>query len=122
MGCFSYLCKKCGKPINSDSFSGQQASLFLLKDGKVVEEMHGQYDSYGRVFNNNMDSKEWEWGEWRDVCNLHFSDDVSNGTAAYHTRCYNGVHPLERSENDPNQGWGRYYEPKKNKFKHKLYK
>jgi len=50
MGCFSYLCKECGKGILSNSFRGEQVKLFYLKDGKVIEEMEGEYDSYGRVF------------------------------------------------------------------------
>lgn len=50
MGCFSFLCKECNKPVNSDSFEGEMVKLFLLKDGKVIQQMEGEYDSYGRVF------------------------------------------------------------------------
>jgi hypothetical protein len=50
MGCFSYLCKECGKEILSNSFRGEQVKLFYLQDGKVVEQMEGEYDSYGCVF------------------------------------------------------------------------
>lgn len=52
MGCFSFLCKECNNPINSSSFEGERVRLFLLKDGQVVQEMEGDYDSYGRVFIN----------------------------------------------------------------------
>ena len=50
MGCFSFLCQKCNKGILSTSFHGEQCKLYLLKDGKVIEMMEGEYDSYGRVF------------------------------------------------------------------------
>lgn len=50
MGCFSFLCKECNEPINSDSVHGEWVRLFLLNKGKVVHEMEGEYDSYGRVF------------------------------------------------------------------------
>ncbi len=50
MGCFSFMCKKCGKAILSSSFRGQEVELFLLKDGRVIQHMSGEYDSYGQVF------------------------------------------------------------------------
>lgn len=115
MGCFSFMCKECGKPILSNSFRGQRVKLFLLKKGKVAEEMEGEYDSYGRVFidasqredveHSLMDSKEWEI-DWSDVCDLMFDHDKSNGIAAIHSKCFTGEIPVTRSEDDPNQGWG----------------
>jgi len=61
MGCFSWLCKECGKGILSTSFDGEQVKLFLLKDGNVIEMMEGNYDSYGRVFTENgKDSIHWK--------------------------------------------------------------
>ena len=50
MGCFSFICKESGLPVASSSFDGDDCRLYLLKNGKVIEEMHGHYDSYGRVF------------------------------------------------------------------------
>lgn len=50
MGCFSFMCKECGKPVLSTSFAGQGVTLSLLSEGKVLQSMTGQYDSYGRVF------------------------------------------------------------------------
>jgi len=107
MGCFSYVCQICGDPVNSDSFSGEHVKLFLLKEGKVIEKLSGQYDSYGRVFDENMKSIEWKM-DWTDVCDLEFSKDKSNGIAAIHTDCFDGTIPIERSESDPDQGWGEY--------------
>lgn len=138
MGCFSFMCQGCGKAVLSDSFSGHQVELFLLKDGDVIQHMSGQYDSYGRVFTDDTceDSVQWEdpdpdapleagidivdfrTGEvtkpgvpykrdiWHKVCDLMYDSDISNGIAAIHTKCYHGVLPTVRSEDDPNQGWG----------------
>lgn len=110
MGCFSFLCKKSGKAALSTSFDGSPCYLFLLKDGKVIEEMHGNYDSYGRVFDENGES--FEWGiPWHSVCDLMFDErNLGNGIAVILDQYYDGVHPTTRSEDDPNQGWGNYEE------------
>jgi hypothetical protein len=107
MGCFSFKCKKSRKAVNSSSFTGDKVHLFLLKDGKPVEYMFGNYDSYGRVFSDKgNNSFEWKM-DWHDVCNLMFSSDKSNGIAAILDKHYDGEIPKTRSEDDPNQGWGR---------------
>ena len=100
MGCFSYLCKKSGKPINSSSFRGDKCHIFLLKGGKVVEEMHGNYDSYGRVF-----GFEWEM-DWGEAVDLHFNGNSNDGFAVYLDMHYENEIPTEISEDDPEQGWG----------------
>lgn len=103
MGCF--LCKVSGKPALSTSFDGSPCYLFLLKDGKVVEEMYGNYDSYGRVFNSTGESFEWEM-DWREVCDLMFDEsNYGNGIALVLAKYYNGSPPKTRSEQDPDQGW-----------------
>ncbi len=119
MGCFSFMCQKCGKPILSDSFSGQPVELFLLENGIVVDKMGGQYDSYGRVFTEDLkDSIQWKrywtYGYPETVedphstpaCDLLNDSSLSNGIAAIHTSCYSGEIPTESSPQDPNQGWG----------------
>ena len=106
MGCFSFICKRCGKGILSNSFRGERVELFLLKNGKVVEQMSGEYDSYGRVFDSKMESIEWEMDR-DDVCDLMFDEDRSNGVAAIHSSCWESEIPCERSYNDPDQGWGK---------------
>ena len=61
MGCFSFMCKHCGKAVLSSSFDGDPVTLYLLLDGKVIEQMEGEYDSYGRVFKpGNKDSYKWK--------------------------------------------------------------
>lgn len=114
MGCFSFLCKVSGKPALSTSFGGSACKLYLLKGGKVVEMMHGNYDSYGRVFKNGTskehtnelcDSFEWKMS-WDSICSLMFDPDDSNGIAMVLDLYDNGEIPTTRSEDDPDQGWG----------------
>lgn len=104
MGCFSWLCKQCGKPINSTSFDGEGVKLWLLQNGKVLEEMEGNYDSYGKVF-----EEEWK-NKWNEVCDLLFNNKSGDGIAAIHTDCWyksDKIVPTTQSENDENQGWGK---------------
>lgn len=58
MGCFSFICQKCGKGVKSSSFSGEQVHLFLLKEGNIIQRMTGEYNSYGTVFIDNTQSSE----------------------------------------------------------------
>lgn len=110
MGCFSFICKKSGKPALSTSFDGSPCHMFLLKNGKVIEEMFGNYDSYGRVFNNVGESFKWST-PWKGVCKLMFSKDKSNGIALVLTDTpITGTIPSTRSKDDPDQGWGSDYE------------
>ena len=111
MGCFSFICKKSGEPILSSSFSGDAVHLFLLKNGKVIEHMYGNYDSYGRVFNSKKLTDSFEWKmDWNDVCDLIFTKNKSNGIAAILAPYWKegDSYPTERSEDDPNQGWGEH--------------
>jgi len=116
MGCFSFICTECGKPINSDSFSGENVRLSLLQDGKVIEEMQGQYDSYGRVFGKEKGPKDTsltentsiDWKKpWGGVFDLMFSNKQNTGISAAHVKCIRPDYkPVKESKDDPNQGWG----------------
>ena len=121
MGCFSFICKKSGEPVLSSSFSGDAVHLFLLKNGKVIEHMYGNYDSYGRVFSDKKevddtsltDTTAFEWKmDWGDVCDLIFDSNRSNGIAAILAPYWKegDPYPTERSDDDPNQGWGDHGE------------
>jgi hypothetical protein len=101
-------------PAKSTSFNGTPVYLFLLRDGKVIEEMYGNYDSYGRVFTTELrkdvphelyESFEWSCG-WDEVCNLMFTERHDCGIALIRAECYNGQIPTTRSDDDPDQGWG----------------
>jgi hypothetical protein len=109
MGCFSYMCKVCGRAILSDSSRGHPVILFFIEDGKVKQKMEGEYDSYGRVFKKRGEgSHEWK-RRWQDIVNIHF-DSGEDGIAAIHTKCYLGTPPTTKSDDDPDQGWGTYEE------------
>ena len=120
MGCFSFICKECGQGINSTSFTGENVRLSLLEKGKVIEEMQGQYDSYGGVFGTEKDPKDksltdktsFEWKKpWNEVCDLMFNRDNSSGISAVHVQCLgkdaDTYVPTEISDGDPDQGWNR---------------
>ena len=131
MGCFSFKCKVSGESINSSSFDGDAVHLFLLKDGKVIEHMYGNYDSYGRVFGPTKDPNDtsmtdttsFEWDlEWGKVCDLMFSPSSGDGIAAVLDKYYGGVPPTTQSESDPDQGWNemKYNEEVEEPF-HKVF-
>ncbi len=107
MGCFSFMCKKTERPALSTSFAGSPVHMFLLEKGKVIEQMHGNYDSYGCVFDGRGDSFEWK-KSWNDCCDLMFSPNKSNGIALILDPHWKegDPYPTERSADDPNQGWG----------------
>jgi hypothetical protein len=109
MGCFSFICKESGLPVASDSFSGDAVRLYLLKNGKVIEEMRGHYDSYGRVFKDKQCEDSFEWKmHWSDVCDMMFNDNAGDGIAVVLENYFTGNIPTEQSEGDPDQGWGEY--------------
>ena len=119
MGCFSWLCSKCGKGIESSSFEGHQCRLYYLKDGKVIEQLKGEYNSYGGVFipgtqdpdvKHKLRKSQHFKTDWGIICDDVTYDDkpTNSGIAALHEECYSGEEsiPLEASLHDPNQGWG----------------
>jgi hypothetical protein len=107
MGCFSFKCKESGLPVASSSFDGDACRLYLLKNGKVIEEMRGHYDSYGRVFKKDFeDSFEWKM-DWHDACDLMFNSNPGDGIAVVLEKYFTGQIPTTQSEDDPDQGWGK---------------
>ena len=107
MGCFSFVCKESGLPVASSSFDGDACRMYLLRNGNVIEEMRGHYDSYGRVFTKDKeDSFQWSL-EWGEVCDLMFTDNEGDGIAVILENYFTGTIPTTRSEGDPNQGWGK---------------
>lgn len=112
MGCFSYICQECGESIQSSSFTGDHCKLFLLKDGKVLEEMTGLYNSYGAVFKDKSDESLTWLMDWGEICDLDFNGNDADGIAAFHTKCWTGDDPTHKSDWDPDQGWGNPDEPR----------
>ena len=105
MGCFSFMCLESGEAVKSTCWEGDAVYLYLLRDGKVIEEMYGNYNSYGQVL--DADGKSFEWDmPWGKVCDLMFSSNQGDGIAAIMERFHTGRIPTQRSEGDPDQGWG----------------
>lgn len=116
MGCFSFKCKICRQPINCYDDKEEGVKLFVLQKGEVLEEMEGNYNSYGKV-----DNLEWK-NEWNQICDLMFNSDERDGMAAIHTDCWNGIIPETQSEDDENQGWNKVKRKPAEKNYHKFYK
>lgn len=118
MGCFSFLCLECGKGILSNSFKGERVKLFYLRDNKVIEQIEGEYDSYGGVFIDGTQCADVKhplrqrrmWEHQEDISesteSFFYGGNRSWGIAAIHSRCFTGMLPTCCSENDPDQGWG----------------
>jgi hypothetical protein len=96
MGCFSFICQKSKRNVQE----GDAVYLFLLKNGVVIEEQYGKYNTYG-----NVEGHEWKM-DWSDVCQLMFTGGKSNGIAAVLADKYKGTPPTTQSEDDPKQGTG----------------
>ena len=94
-------------PVASDSFSGDAVRMYLLRNGKLIEEMRGHYDSYGRVFTDSTYEESFEWKtDWNEVCDLMFTKNKGDGIAVVLEKYFTGNIPTTRSEGDRNQGWG----------------
>ena len=106
MGCFSYICKTTGRAVASDSLSGDAVYMFRLEGGEVKEIMYGNYDSYGRVFDKDGNSFTWD-KDWGDCVDDHFNDNDDDGFAVVLVSHYDDELPTTKSDDDPNQGWGR---------------
>lgn len=102
MGCFSFMCLKSGMPVVDSA----PVRLFLLKDGRVLEHMHGNYDHYGTVYDGKGSSLRWKM-PWSDVCQqLLFTPCPITGMAAILDEHWDGEVPVRCSEDDPDQGCG----------------
>jgi hypothetical protein len=121
MGEFSYLCKSCGSPINA----GEQCIMFLLHKGKIVEHQRGINSNYGYCEQEEYEDgpdDTWKYKNWNDLCELQFGVDKRSGFAVYHDACWKGEKPMTRSENDPNQGWGKHRQKFNRKSKYGICK
>jgi hypothetical protein len=81
--------------------------MYLLKNGQVLEEMRGHYDSYGRVFKDSECDEPFEWQlPWDEVVDLMFTENEGDGMAVVLEKYFTGTIPTTRSDSDRNQGWG----------------
>lgn len=110
MGCFSYICNKCGLNIREN----ERVVLKHVRHGEILGETIGTYDSYGRVYEDPIyrSRKEDEKSHLginshEEICKSEFSFedsiganynihneedcesmDVKSGTVAFHAKCY----------------------------------
>lgn len=119
MGCFGYICKGCGTPINGDCFNGgEKCVLIHVRKGKELGRVEGHYDEYGRVieqkglpevdkFRGDSDGINGHL----EICSSEFSCGEDSGIVAWHYKCYEKATEIQKnnltpSEGDPNQSWG----------------
>jgi len=114
MGCFSFICKESNEPVLHNMANGDQVHLFLIKSGQMVEYMFGNYDGYGKVIGprpcGEEDAPSLEWDmDWDEISDLMFDPDQRNGIAAILGQYWEegDESPDTRSDDDPDQGWGR---------------
>ena len=136
MGCFSWKCSICHEGVNSSSFCGEHCVIYLLKDGRIIEEMAGQYNSYGACFNGEhkkermgLFTRDYEdshkWAEdWSVIVDMDFGKRLNTGICIVHGEClskYPHFVPHVRSDRDPDQGWNDYKYSMEGETYHKVY-
>jgi hypothetical protein len=85
MGCFGYICKGCGTPINGDCFAGgEKCVLIHVRHGEEIGRVEGRYDEYGRVIDQEgLPDEERFRGRGdginghSEICNSEFQFDDS---------------------------------------------
>ena len=78
MGCYGYICPKCGKNIRG----GELCVLRNVRHGEVIDETEGHYDEYGGVEENDL-------FDTRNACESMFN--FGDSIYYYETcRMYNG--------------------------------
>lgn len=75
MGCFGYLCKGCGTPINGDCFTGGEKCILMhVRHGKVIGQTEGHYNEYGGVVEDPIYRNEDESNpnNHKEICDSEF--------------------------------------------------
>lgn len=97
MGCFGYICKGCGTPINGNCFTGGEKCVMIhVRHGKEMGRVEGHYDEYGRVVEQEGIDEELKFrGDGNginshiEICNSEFNMDDSYEDLV-DKRVYNG--------------------------------
>lgn len=73
MGCFGYICKGCGTPINGRCHTGGEKCVMIhVRHGKEMGRVEGHYDEYGRVVEQDgLDEELVFRGEGKGI-NSHY--------------------------------------------------
>lgn len=75
MGCFGYICKGCGTPINGDCFTGGEKCILIhVRHGEILGKTEGHYNEYGGViedptFRNDDESNP---NNHKEICSSEF--------------------------------------------------
>lgn len=86
MGCFSYLCNKCGLNLRD----GERVVLRHVRHGEILGETIGEYESYGRVYEDDT-FRSWSKEEkshlninsHEEICKSEFDFFDSIGRQSY---------------------------------------
>ena len=97
MGCFGYICKGCGTPINGRCHTGGEKCVMIhVRHGKEMGRVEGHYDEYGRVIEQEGIDEELRFrGEGEginshyEICNSEFNMEDSYENIV-DKRIYNG--------------------------------
>jgi hypothetical protein len=72
MGCFGYICKGCGTPINGNALSGGEKCVMIhVRHGEEIGRIEGHYDEYGRVIEQEVLPENEKYRGFSDEANGH---------------------------------------------------
>lgn len=87
MGCFGYMCSKCGQSVRG----GEQSVLRHIRHGVILGETTGTYDSYGQVHEDEIfrgfDNSISGINSHEEICKSEFDLEDSCG---FDAKIYNG--------------------------------
>lgn len=72
MGCFGYICKGCGTPVNGSCFVGGEKCIMIhVRHGIEIGRVEGLYDEYGRVIEQEGLPEDEKYRGYSDGINGH---------------------------------------------------
>lgn len=72
MGCFGYICKGCGTPINGSCMTGGEKCIMIhVRNGEEIGRVEGHYDEYGRVMEQDDLPEDEKYRGYSDGANGH---------------------------------------------------
>ena len=75
MGCFGYICKGCGTPINGDCFTGgEKCVLIHVRHSEIIGQTEGHYNEYGGVIEDPIyrNDDENNPNNHKEICDSEF--------------------------------------------------
>ena len=75
MGCFGYICKGCGTPINGDCFTGGEKCILIhVRHGEILGKTEGHYNEYGGVIEDSTfrNDDESNPNNHKEICSSEF--------------------------------------------------